>query len=293
MGDSTLKRAVSVLVQVADAVAHAHREQFVHRDLKPENILFNSGGSAFVTDFGLAFHETDRWTQTKQRCGTLAYMAPEQIRYTANRIDGRADIWALGVILYEMLVGQHPFHGENASQLCDDILHRDMPMARQIDHTIPESVQLVCLRCCSKAPQERFASAFDVAEALRGAMVLDSPLDDSESPQPFARLRVFHGPEVGREFAICAGEKLVIGRGQASDTRIKDASISRVHCELQCDGESVRVIDRGSSSGTFVDGRKVSEAQLRSGSVLNVGNSRIRFVTEAVIDARTVPPNTT
>ena len=92
---------------------------------------------------------------------------PEQIRYEAHRIDGRCDIWALGIILYELLTGKRPFHGQLASQLSDDILHREMRPPRQLDNNIPEALQRICLRCCAKDPQQRYATAADVASELQ------------------------------------------------------------------------------------------------------------------------------
>jgi serine/threonine-protein kinase len=104
--------ACEIIGQAAEAIHHAHRKGFVHRDLKPENILIaRQDGTVKVADFGLALHDEVQRTSKVPSAGTVSYMAPEQIRGETNRLDGRTDIWALGVILYETLTGERPFRG--------------------------------------------------------------------------------------------------------------------------------------------------------------------------------------
>jgi len=97
------------MIDVAEAVHFAHKKGFVHRDLKPANILLDSDGKPHVVDFGLSLHESDQRRQANKFSGTLAYMSPEQVRGETHRLDGRADVWALGAILYEILTGRRPF----------------------------------------------------------------------------------------------------------------------------------------------------------------------------------------
>ena len=106
--------AADILATVADAVAHIHRRGFVHRDLKPRNILLDAEGRPHVADFGLALHESAQRQLAGDSSGTLAYMPPEQVEGKAQWLDGRADLWALGVIFYEMLTGRRPFSRRDA-----------------------------------------------------------------------------------------------------------------------------------------------------------------------------------
>jgi serine/threonine protein kinase len=96
-----LVRAAEIVAAVADAMAYAHQQGFVHRDLKPANILIDGNGRSHVVDFGLALHENQQRERAGESAGTVYYMAPEQVRGEAQRLDGRSDIWALGVVLYE------------------------------------------------------------------------------------------------------------------------------------------------------------------------------------------------
>ncbi len=101
-----------LIVQVADALQYAHTKKFVHRDIKPANILIDRLGQPHVADFGLAVNQTTQPGRSGELAGTVPYMAPEQVRGEAHRLDGRTDVWALGVILYELLTRRRPFTGQ-------------------------------------------------------------------------------------------------------------------------------------------------------------------------------------
>jgi serine/threonine protein kinase len=161
------KQAVEWMIEVAEAVGYAHRRGYVHRDLKPANILIDSAGTPYVADFGLAVHASQQRQRKGELSGTVAYMAPEQVRGEVDRLDGRADIWALGVILYELLAGQRPFSGDSHTDVTDEILNRPLRPPRQIDDTIPPELERICQRCLAKPVTERYASAADLAKDLR------------------------------------------------------------------------------------------------------------------------------
>jgi tRNA A-37 threonylcarbamoyl transferase component Bud32 len=152
---------------IADALAYAHRQRCVHRDLKPENILIDTEGTPKIVDFGLAIHEDDRPGRRGEVAGSPIYMAPEQVRGEADRLDGRCDIWAMGVMLYECLVGELPFRSDDADRLAEEILNRIPKPLRQVDTSIPRRLETAVLRCLAKNPAERFATADDLASELR------------------------------------------------------------------------------------------------------------------------------
>jgi serine/threonine protein kinase len=164
-GKLPLERAVQIVAQAAAAVHDAHKKGLVHRDLKPGNILLDAEGQVKIADFGLAVHEDQQRSRAGERAGTLAYMSPEQVRGDAHRLDGRSDVWALGVILYELLAGKRPFNG-TLQQQADEILHRHPTPLRQTSDVIDPALEAICLKCLAKDPGQRYTSAKDVAEAL-------------------------------------------------------------------------------------------------------------------------------
>lgn len=115
----------TLVAKIADALAYAHRRGIYHRDLKPANILIDQNGNPYIADFGLAMHEREQPFLPPQRCGTPHYMPPEQVQGMTRRLDGRSDIWSLGVILYELLTKRRPFLGRNERDIFDQIEHND------------------------------------------------------------------------------------------------------------------------------------------------------------------------
>ncbi|MFV1964563.1 MAG: serine/threonine protein kinase [Pirellulaceae bacterium] len=175
---------IRLLIEVAEAIDYAHREGFVHRDLEPGNIALDERGKPRILDFGLALHVSAQSSKAGESAGSLAYMSPEQVRGESNWLDGRADIWALGVMLYEMLAGQCPFHGEDIEQLLEEILARDPRPPRQIDSQISPELERICLKCLQKLPSDRYATAGDFADDLRKVL---SELDPEKGSIPVDR----------------------------------------------------------------------------------------------------------
>lgn len=159
--------AAGLVADVADALHFAHLRGLVHRDVKPANILVAADGRTFLTDFGLAATEDDMLTETAGMRGTLAYMAPEQARGDSHRVDPRADVYSLGVVLYELLTRRRPFQSASWATLRDQILHQDARPIRTIDDTLPRELERICVRCLGKRPGDRYPTARDFAEDLR------------------------------------------------------------------------------------------------------------------------------
>lgn len=165
----TNPRAAAALVEkIARAVQYAHERGVLHRDLKPGNVLLDERGEPHVTDFGLAkFQDGDvELTQTGAVLGTPAYMAPEQAAGRGRDIGPATDVWALGVILYELVAGRRPFVADSAEDVKRQILVADPPQPRQLRPGVGVSLETVILRCLEKDPARRYASAGALADDL-------------------------------------------------------------------------------------------------------------------------------
>ncbi|HEX5580075.1 MAG TPA: serine/threonine-protein kinase, partial [Gemmatimonadaceae bacterium] len=157
--------AAAITAQVALALDFAHRRGVVHRDVKPDNILFDEDGNAVVTDFGIAtarFHS--RLTAHGRAMGTPHYMSPEQAM--GKLVDGRSDIYGLGIVLYEMLVGFPPFDGADGYSVSYKQVHEAPASPAVVDSTLPESLVAVVMRCLAKSAADRYQRGIDLVDAL-------------------------------------------------------------------------------------------------------------------------------
>jgi eukaryotic-like serine/threonine-protein kinase len=162
----SIHEAVELVATVAEALHHAHKQGLVHRDIKPGNILLDKSGKPFVADFGLALREQDVG-KGPSYAGTPAYMSLEQARGEGHRVDGRSDIFSLGIVLYEILTGRRPFKAESREELLDQIVRHEPRPPRQFDDSIPKELERICLKSMSKRASERFTTARDMADDLR------------------------------------------------------------------------------------------------------------------------------
>jgi serine/threonine protein kinase len=177
------EEATRIVAQVAEALHYAHLQGMFHRDIKPANILLDPMGKPKLTDFGLAVREEDLAGQRGILAGTLPYMSPEQVRREAHHIDGRTDIYSLGVVLYELLCGRRPFEAKTEDELEDQILHREARPLRQIKDSILAELERICVKALSKRINDRYTTGNDMAADLRQLVEMGKPESTTTLPK--------------------------------------------------------------------------------------------------------------
>jgi len=160
--------AAAMLAPIAHALQHAHRRKIVHRDVKPENILINDSNQPMLSDFGILkfvdVEESQGLTGTGKIVGTPAYMSPEQIR--GREVDGRADMYSLGIVFFEMVTGRKPFNANTPIELSMQHLHDPIPKAKQFVRDLPLDVDKIIAKSLAKDPEDRYPNMAAFAQAL-------------------------------------------------------------------------------------------------------------------------------
>jgi beta-lactam-binding protein with PASTA domain len=191
------RRAAALAIHVAAALAAAHERGLVHRDIKPANVLLTPEGSVKVTDFGIAraWDDSDQLTRTGAVIGTATYFSPEQAQ--GLTADARSDIYALGVVLYELLTGVPPFTGESPVSVAYQHVREQAPLPSDFNPNIPESLDAVVMRCLEKDPRRRYPTAVALAADLKKFLSgqIPSAIPPSEAQTRLIPATIGGGPQ--------------------------------------------------------------------------------------------------
>jgi serine/threonine-protein kinase len=167
---NSLETVLAWMDQICDGLHFAHEHGVIHRDIKPDNLILLKNGTMKITDFGIARLEKSEMVKTKDQTfmGTIYYCSPEQLKEFKN-IDRRSDIFSMGVVFYELLAGRLPFHEGSIAETIDKIINEEPEPLQKIVPAIPDGVERVVLKCLAKNPDDRFQTAKELKEALRGS----------------------------------------------------------------------------------------------------------------------------
>lgn len=201
-------RVAKVMRQLLKGLAYAHGMGLVHRDIKPANIMFNSTGVLKLTDFGIAHLIASDWTHTDALSGSPCYMSPEQVR--AQALDGRSDLFSVGIVMYEMLAGRLPFAGDNMATIVYQILFETPPAPQEINPEVPDWLSQIVMTCLQKDPAQRYQTADELATALKAGTETDSRVTPMLA-QPTTSTAPVRTPGKGRAYRRSALLLLLLG----------------------------------------------------------------------------------
>jgi serine/threonine protein kinase len=305
------QRAVGLSIGVGRALAFGHDQGIIHRDVKPANILLPREDWPLLADFGLVKLQQARraLTQAGMILGTPDYTSPEQA--LGEAADHRADIYALGVVLYEMIIGRLPFEANKAFDVLLMHINEAPPKPREIVPNIPEIVEDIILKALAKSPAERYPDMQDMVTNLEAAWetfqtsahLASPPAEDSihhatmqiDSVQSFLKGPRFVVAATGSPLLIPLKDEVLIGRADPRGKVVPDidlsvygggtAGVSRQHARLLRTDEGWMIEDLRSTNGTFVNDRRVPASQptpLNDGDSVRCGQLVLNFHTDEV-----------
>ena len=205
-----IQTIIPMFDQVCSALDHAHQHSIVHRDIKPANIMILDNGLVKVTDFGIAKVMSMGMTQAGQVLGTPNYMSPEQVK--GRQVDGRSDIFSLGIILYDLVTGEMPFGGQNITTVIYKIINENPIPPRELDATIHPGLSYVICKALAKNPDERYQTCRELADNLKNFKYLAGPVS------PSATIMVKVPPLSSTDLERAAAPPVEISRPPAAST---------------------------------------------------------------------------
>jgi serine/threonine-protein kinase len=267
LGTLPLPRATHLIKQLAAALDYAHGFGVIHRDVKASNIVLDEQDHVTLTDFGLVkLSQEVGITQAGHAVGTLKYMAPEQI--TGETIDHRADIYALGVVIYEIFTGRLPYPDNTPHELIQGILFTPPMPVSGVNPGLPVEIDEILSRALAKNPTDRFDTAGAIATAL-------------EQLRPAIGLKLI-GPD-GREIPL-RGLMISLGRNRDNHIVLNSSQISRYHAVIRSEASAWFITDQGSTNGTYINEQRLAARvphPLRPGDNLRLGNKLTLRVKES------------
>jgi serine/threonine protein kinase len=287
-GTLSVPFTVHIVRAVANAVHYAHSKGIVHRDLKPGNIMIDRTQRPVVMDFGIAkfVGKPSCLTQQGVIVGTPAYMAPEQSGETSDQVGPLSDVYSLGGILYSMLTGRVPYEAATPLQTVLKVIGPDLPPpVRSLRPKVPAEIERICMKCLSKRPADRYASALALARDL-GRFAASFARQQSRSKAPTKSTPINEGTSPGgpsspsvQIVSVATGKKIrlrrpiaLLGRSSQCDIVVRAANVSKHHCQIIVEPDGVVVENLGSANGTYVNGRPIQTAPLQDGDRLRVAD---------------------
>jgi eukaryotic-like serine/threonine-protein kinase len=291
-----LSQSLQIAAQIAEALHYAHQQRIIHRDVKPGNIILKrlnepdkTGEQPFralLTDFGLVkLQEGSSLTQSGTTLGTPIYMSPEQC--AGQKLDGRSDLYGLGVVLYELITNRLPFDFHSLSEALSSHSRGDMPpRAYQLRTDLPKYIDAILLKALAKNPDDRFENGYEMARYLRAAMQkLEGHVTQVMRRQESDILELVSQPPEGYELLIetpghpvstipLTRAVVKLGREPDNDVVLPDEGVSRHHVRLQVTSLGWEVVDLGGAVGTWLNDRQMNAnetAAVLPGSRLHIG----------------------
>lgn len=309
------QRAVSLLLPLANVLQYAHDKGVIHRDVKPSNILLSHKNWPLLADFGLVklseYWDDDHSTGTEVSLGTPAYVSPEQAR--GVEIDHRADIYSLGIVLFEMITGRPPFVYSNANKTLMAHLSEAVPSPKQFSHTCPPGLEQIILVALQKSPEQRYPTMQALADALKtlpvsstkkrllesGTIIMDKvekeriyassrPAALQRQPNPLPYIIIDDSRAM---IQLPKKHALIIGRTHRNTVAdidlgvhgAKEAGVSRHHAKLMKKDGQWFIEDLKSLNGTFINNIKILPSQpilLKDGDIIRCSHLSFTFYSQ-------------